>query len=82
MVFVEGCPNPKSVTILVRGGADHVVDEAERAIHDALSVVRNVIREPKIVAGGGAVEIELAMRLRDFARTSAQQGAASRQQVR
>ncbi|ABL77701.1 thermosome subunit alpha [Thermofilum pendens] len=69
MVFVEGCPNPKSVTILVRGGADHVVDEAERAIHDALSVVRNVIREPKIVAGGGAVEIELAMRLRDFART-------------
>jgi thermosome len=69
MVFVEGCPNPKSVTILVRGGADHVVDEAERAIHDALSVVRNVIKEPKIVAGGGAVEVELAMRLRDFSRT-------------
>ncbi|UNQ74245.1 thermosome subunit alpha [Infirmifilum sp. NZ] len=69
MVFVEGCPNPKSVTILVRGGAEHIVDEAERAIHDALSVVRNVIQEPKVVAGGGAVEIELAMRLRDFART-------------
>ncbi|QOJ78337.1 TCP-1/cpn60 chaperonin family protein [Infirmifilum lucidum] len=69
MVFVEGCPNPKSVTILVRGGAEHIVDEAERAIHDGLSVIRNVIQEPKIVAGGGAVEIELAMRLRDFART-------------
>ncbi|PLJ76950.1 thermosome subunit alpha [Infirmifilum sp. SLHALR2] len=69
MVFVEGCPNPKSVTILVRGGAEHIVDEAERAIHDALSVVRNVIQEPKVLAGGGAVEIELAMRLRDFART-------------
>ena len=69
MVFVEGCPNPKSVTILVRGGADHIVDEAERAVHDALSVVRNVIREPAVVAGGGAVEMEVAMRLREFART-------------
>ncbi|MGC9146751.1 MAG: thermosome subunit alpha [Infirmifilum sp.] len=69
MVFVEGCPNPKSVTILVRGGAEHIVDEAERAIHDALSVVRNVIEDPKIVAGGGAVEIELAMKLREFANT-------------
>ena len=69
MVFVEGCPNPKAVTILLRGGAEHVVDEAERAIHDALSVVRNVIREPKIVAGGGAVEIEVASRLKKFAKT-------------
>ncbi|RLF02276.1 MAG: thermosome subunit, partial [Thermoprotei archaeon] len=69
MVFVEGCPNPKAVTRLLRGGAEHVVDEAERAIHDALSVVRNVIREPKIVAGGGAVEIEVASRLKKFAKT-------------
>jgi len=69
MVFVEGCPNPKAVTILLRGGAEHVVDEAERAIHDALSVVRNVIREPKIVAGGGAVEIEVALKLKEFAKT-------------
>ena len=68
MVFVEGCPNPRAVTILVRGGAEHVVDEAERAIHDALCVVRNVIREPKIVAGGGAVEIEVALRLKEFAK--------------
>ena len=69
MVFVEGCPNPRAVTILIRGGAEHVVDEAERAIHDALSVVRNVIREPKIVAGGGAVEIELALRLKEYAKS-------------
>jgi len=68
MVFVEGCKNPRAVTILVRGGADHIVDEAERAIHDALCVVRNILREPKIVAGGGAVEIEVARRLREFAK--------------
>ena len=69
MVFVEGCPNPRAVTILLRGGAEHVVDEAERAIHDALSVVRNVIKEPKIVAGGGATEIELSLRLKEYAKT-------------
>ena len=69
MVFVEGCPNPRAVSILIRGGAEHVVDEAERAIHDALSVVRNVIREPKVVAGGGSVEIELALRLKEFAKS-------------
>jgi len=68
MVFVEGCPNPKAVSILIRGGAEHVVDEAERALHDALSVIRNVIREPKIVAGGGASEIELSLKLREYAK--------------
>ena len=67
MVFVEGCKNPKSVTILIRGGSERVVDEAERSIHDALCVVRDVLLEPKVVAGGGAPEIELAMRLRDWA---------------
>jgi len=69
MVFVEGCPNPKAVSILIRGGAEHIVDEAERSIHDALSVIRNVVREPKIVAGGGAVEVELALKLREFAKS-------------
>ena len=68
MVFVEGCPNPKAVSILIRGGAEHVVDEAERAVHDALSVVRNVIREPRIVAGGGASETEIALRLKDLSK--------------
>jgi len=69
MVFIEGCPNPRAVTVLIRGGAEHVVDEAERAFHDALCVIRNVIKEPKIVAGGGAVEMEIARKLREFAKT-------------
>ncbi|WP_440059857.1 thermosome subunit alpha [Thermogladius sp. 4427co] len=67
MVFVEGCKNPKAVTILVRGASDMVLDEIERSLKDALNVLRNVLRVPKIVPGGGAVEIELAMRLREYA---------------
>ncbi|MEM3516961.1 MAG: thermosome subunit beta, partial [Candidatus Bathyarchaeia archaeon] len=67
MTFVEGCKNPKSVTILVRGGAERIVNEAERAIHDALCVVRDVVRDPRIVAGGGAPEAEVARRLRQYA---------------
>ncbi len=68
MVFVEGCKNPKSVGILVRGGLERFVDEAERAIHDALCVVADVYEHNKIVAGGGAAEAELAKRLREYAR--------------
>jgi thermosome len=67
MVFVEGCKNPKAVSILVRGGTERIVDEAERSLHDALCVVRDVVREPKIVAGGGAPEVEVAKRLRRYA---------------
>ena len=67
MIFVEGCRNPKAVSILVRGGTERIVDEADRSLHDALSVVRDVVREPKIVAGGGAPEIEVARRLRRYA---------------
>jgi thermosome len=67
MVFVEGCKNPKAVTILVRGASDMVLDEIERSLKDALNVLRNVLRVPKIVPGGGATEIEVAMRLRDYA---------------
>jgi len=68
MVFIEGCKNPKAVTVLLRGANDMELDEAERSIHDALSVLRNVLKEPKIVGGGGAPEIEIAMRLREHAR--------------
>jgi len=64
MVFVEGCKNPKAVSILVRGGTERIVDEAERAIHDAICVVRNVIEDKTIVAGGGAPEIEVSKRLK------------------
>ncbi len=67
MIFVEGCKNPKAVSILIRGGTERIVDEAERSIHDALCVVKDVVQEPKIVAGGGAPEIETARLLREFA---------------
>ena len=69
MIFVEGCKNPKAVSILIRGGSERIVDEAERSVKDALNVVRDVIIEPKILAGGGAPEAELARRLRRFADT-------------
>ncbi|MEM4717384.1 MAG: thermosome subunit alpha [Desulfurococcaceae archaeon] len=67
MVFVEGCKNPKAVTILVRGASDMVLDEIERSVKDALNVLRNVMKTPSISPGGGAVEIEIAMRLREYA---------------
>jgi thermosome len=69
MVFVEGCENPKAITILIRGGTKRLVDEAERSIKDALNVVKDVLVEPKIVAGGGAPEIEVSLALRDYAKT-------------
>jgi len=68
MLFIEGCKNPKAVTIFVRGGTERIVNEAERAFHDALCVVGDVVKEPKIVAGGGAPEAEVAKRLRNYAR--------------
>ncbi len=67
MTFIEGCKNPKAATILIRGGTQRFVDEAERSLHDALCVVRDVIRDPRIVAGGGAVEIEAASQLKRWA---------------
>jgi thermosome len=67
MTFIEGCKNPKSVSILVRGGAEHVVDEAERAIHDALCVLSVALEEGKIVGGGGAPELEVAKAVRSLA---------------
>ena len=67
MTFVEGSKNPKAVTILVRGGSERLVDEAERAIHDALCVVRDVVLDPRVVGGGGAPEAEVARRLREHA---------------
>ncbi len=66
MTFVTGCRNPKAVSVLVRGGTEHVVDEAERALHDALKVVSVAIEDEVIVPGGGATEIELALKLRDY----------------
>lgn len=68
MIFVEGCKNPRAVAILIRAGLDRMIDEAERALHDALSVVADVIEHNKIVAGGGAVESEMARGLRNYAK--------------
>jgi chaperonin GroEL (HSP60 family) len=67
MIFVEKCKDPHSVAILIRAGLERMVDEAERAMIDALSVVSDVIETNKIVAGGGAVEIEIAKELRKYA---------------
>jgi len=67
MVFVEGCKNPKAVSILIRGGSKQVIDETERTVHDALSVARDVVEDGRIVVGGGAVEMELSLKLKDYA---------------
>jgi thermosome len=68
-LFIEECKDPKSVVILIRGGTEHIIDEVERALHDALCVVRDVVQDQKIVGGGGAPELETAIQLRDFAST-------------
>mgnify|MGYP000872516297 CR=1 FL=1 len=66
MIFVEKCKNPHSVAILIRAGLERMVDEAERVLIDALSVISDVTENPKIVAGGGAIEIEIAKELRNY----------------
>jgi thermosome len=67
LVYVRDAKNPMAVTIVVRGGTEHVVDEAERSLHDALCVVRDAIEDAKIVAGGGAPEAEVSKQLREYA---------------
>ncbi len=69
MIFISECSDPKAVSILIRGGLEHVVDEAERTLNDALCVVRNIVHNPYILGGGGSSEIELSKQLRDFATT-------------
>jgi archaeal chaperonin len=68
-VFIEGCKHAKSVTLLIRGGSQRVVDEADRSIHDALMVTKDVLEKPAIVAGGGAPEAYAASKLRDWVST-------------
>ena len=67
LVYVRDCKDPRAVTVMVRGGSEHVVDEAERSLHDALCVVRNAVEDRKVVAGGGAPEAETAKQLREYA---------------
>ncbi len=68
-VFVEGCKHPKSVSLLLRGGSQRVVDEVERSVHDAIMVVRDVMEFPSIVAGGGAPETYVATKLRSWSKS-------------
>ncbi|MGC9123575.1 MAG: thermosome subunit beta [Thermoplasmata archaeon] len=67
LTFVTGCKNPKAVSILVRGGTEHVVDELERSLQDSLHVVAKALEDGKIVTGAGAAATEIAIRLRDYA---------------
>ena len=66
MLFIEQCKNPHAVSIVIRGGTEHVVDEVDRSLHDILRVLGSVIEDGKVVAGGGSVETELALRLKDY----------------
>ncbi len=69
MTFVTGCKNPRSVSILIRGGSEHVTQEVERSLNDALKVVSSVLEDGVVCPGGGATEIDLAVKLRKFAPT-------------
>ncbi|WP_148882106.1 thermosome subunit beta [Thermococcus aciditolerans] len=68
MIFVEGCKNPKAVTILIRGGTEHVIDEVERALEDAIKVVKDVMEDGYVLPAGGAGEIELSIKLDEYAK--------------
>jgi thermosome len=68
-VFIEGCQNPKAVTILIRGGSQRVVDEADRSVHDALMVTKDVLEKPFIVAGGGSPEAYVSNKLKEWTST-------------
>jgi thermosome len=67
MVFIQDCKDPRSVSILIRAGLERLVDEAERALNDALSVVADVVHKPKVVTGAGAIEAELTRKLKEYA---------------
>lgn len=69
MTYITGCENPKAVTILIKGGTEHVTAEIERAVKDALGDVSSVLKDSKVAAGGGAIEIELSKRLKEYAQT-------------
>ncbi|MDE1848908.1 MAG: TCP-1/cpn60 chaperonin family protein [Nanoarchaeota archaeon] len=69
LTYVKGCENPKSMTILIHGGSEHVIDEIERAMRDGLGDIICCLNSGRVVSGGGAIEIELARRLRQFGQT-------------
>ncbi len=65
-IFIEGCQKPKAVTLFIRGGTEHIIDEIERSMDDAISVVRNVIEDGLVLPGGGSPEVEIAKKIREF----------------
>jgi thermosome len=67
VIFIRGCKDPKALCIYLRGGTDHIVYEAERRMNDALCVLRDVIEDQKILVGGGAIELEIARKIREWA---------------
>ncbi|MEE8359094.1 MAG: thermosome subunit beta [Candidatus Hydrothermarchaeales archaeon] len=69
MTYVRECKHPKSVSILIRGGTEHIVNEVERALDDALGVTKSAVEDKKVVAGGGATDIEVSKELRNYAKT-------------
>lgn len=69
MTFIMECPSAKAVSILIRGGTEHVVDEMDRSLHDALSVVADVMEDGKVYTGAGAAAMEISLRLKEFATT-------------
>jgi len=69
MIFISGCRDPKAVSILVRGGGTNITEEADRCMHDALSAVKALVELPEIIPGGGAAQVEIAKRLREYAGT-------------
>lgn len=69
--FFRGCPNAKTCTIILRGGAEQFLEETERSLHDAIMIVRRMIKNDSVVAGGGAIEMQLSKTLRDYSRTVA-----------
>jgi len=69
LTYITGCLNPKALTLLIKGGTDHVIDEIERAIKDALGDIAAILKDSKVVAGGGAVEMEVSRQVKQFAGT-------------
>lgn len=67
--YIRGCKNPKAMTILIRGGTEHIISEIERALKDGMGVVASVLKDKKILPGAGAIEVELAKRLRDYSQS-------------
>lgn len=70
-ILSTGCPNAKTSTLILRGGAEQFLEETERSLHDAIMIVRRTIKHDSVVAGGGAIEMELSKVLRDYSRTIA-----------